>query len=530
MKKEISSLIGTLIFGLIYYYFFLPPINIQSIEFLIFVLLLIVVNRGIENLLSFRIIGGVIELDFNKTMKRNKVAFIVVCLIIILPIIVNIALSPIFNAKSYSKRINVITKDFKESVPAADFHKLAIVDKDSSRKLGDRVMGGMSNYVSQFDVSLEYNQINYKDEIIRVTPLEYSDFFKWLFNRKKGINAFIKVSSTSGGANLVKMDKGIKYLRSGFFNDNLKRKIRFDYPTMIFKEIYFEINDNDEPFYIIPSYKVKGFGMKKDIKGAVILNAVTGKSEYYNINEIPEWVDHVYPSYLLLEQLTDWGMYKEGFINTFIGQKNVVVPTSGYNYLAMNNDIYLYTGITSVVKDESNIGFVLVNLRTKEAGFYNVPGAEEYSAMASAEGQVQQMNYKATFPLLINLNNRPTYLMSLKDDAGLVKMYAFVDVVDYQKVVVTEANEGIIKARDNYLNNSNYISDNLKEETIIIDSITSVVIDGNSYYYLTSKNKKYKIKVDINSDLIPFLKVKDKVTIGYHNENGVIEIKSIKGI
>jgi hypothetical protein len=178
--------------------------------------------------------------------------------------------------------------------------------------------------------------------------------------------------------------------------------------------------------------KYVGIGLIRDVDGVVILDPITGKSNYYDVKDVPTWVDHVYDASLIIEQADDWGKYSNGFWNSIFGQKDVVATTEGYNYLAMKDDIYLYTGITSVLADESNLGFILTNLRTKETKFYSVPGAEEFSAMASAEGQVQQMKYNASFPLLINLNNKPTYLMSLKDNAGLVKMYAFVDVADYQ--------------------------------------------------------------------------------------------------
>ena len=203
----------------------------------------------------------------------------------------------------------------------------------------------------------------------------------------------------------------------------------------------------------------------------------------------------------------------------------------GYNYTVMNDDVYLYTGITSALADESNIGFILTNLRTKETKFYSVAGAEEYSAMASAEGQVQQMRYKSSFPLLINLNNKPTYLMSLKDDAGLVKMYALVDVVDYQKVVVTEASEGIEKAFANYLGDSklNVDNDSLTEKTITINTINIANIDGNSYYYISDvDNNKYRANIKVNDNVLPFLKNGDTVTIYYQKEDTVTQILDIK--
>ena len=207
----------------------------------------------------------------------------------------------------------------------------------------------------------------------------------------------------------------------------------------------------------------------------------------------------------------------------------VVNTTDGYNYLAMNDDIYLYTGITSIVADESNLGFILTNMRTKETSFYSAPGAEEYSAMASAEGAVQQMHYTSTFPLLINLNNKPTYLVSLKDDAGLVKMYGFVDVEDYQKVVITDSSKGIEAAAKNYLGDATITpsEEALTIKTITIKTIKDVTINGNSYFYLTDEdNKRYKVSIT-TSDNLPFLKVGSNIKIGYIVESDIITINKI---
>ena len=249
------------------------------------------------------------------------------------------------------------------------------------------------------------------------------------------------------------------------------------------------------------------------------------KTTKYKSQDVPKWVDHVYSSELVMKQLDNWGMYKNGFFNSIFGQKDVTRTTSGYNYLAMNDDIYMYTGITSVSNDASNIGFVLTNLRTKETHFYNVAGAMETAAMASAEGQVQQMKYTSTFPLLINLNNKPTYLVSLKDNAGLVKMYAFIDYVDYQKVVVTDAADGIEKAAENYLGGN--ISTELKETEITISDISAGNINGTTYYYLKSKEDIYKVALTVNEQILPFLKVGDKIKIEYQPDtiNEIIKIK-----
>ena len=318
---------------------------------------------------------------------------------------------------------------------------------------------------------------------------------------------------------------------SAHFNEKLRRKLRFSYPTDIFGESRFEIDNEGHPYWITPVIKYTGISNRERVVGAVILDPTTGESQKYDLKDIPAWVDNVYYADLVIDMVNNWGEYQGGFFNSFIGQKNVTNTTTGYNYLALNDDVYLYTGITSVVSDESNLGFILTNLRTGETKYYDVPGAEEYSAMESAKGQVQQMNYDSTFPLLINLNNKPTYLVSLKDNAGLVKMYAFIDVQDYQKVVVTDASEGINKAALNYLQR---YGDNSKESNIVtekditVKTITSSVKDGNTWYYITdTTGKKYKAKITL-SDNLPFISNGDKLKVYFLEDKEIIEITDIK--
>lgn len=532
MKSNIKRIILTLLFSLILFYFILPPINLKSVEFYYFIILVSIIY----------LLTGVLEINsiikkhhlINFKMNTKKLNYFVYAYAGIVGIIfiVNLIVSPIFNSRSWASRI-VIDKDkeFVEDVSEVDLNKLPLLDKASSQKLGDRVMGELPELVSQFYVSNLYTQINYNEKIVRVTPLEYNGFIKYLNNYKEGVKGYIIVDSVSGESELVKLEDGMKYMPSAYFFKNLSRYLRIKYPTEIFGNKSFEIDNDGNPYWVVQTIKYGGIGIKKEVSGIVLVDAVSGKTTKYDVEKIPSWIDQVYDAELIIEQVDDWGKYQKGFLNSLFTQNGVVMTTKGYNYTVMNDDVYLYTGITSVASDESNIGFIMTNLRTKETNFYQVSGAEEYSAMASAEGQVQQMDYKASFPLLININGKATYLISLKDSAGLVKMYAFVDVKDYQKVVVTESSLGIQKAYDNYINNVNFSVDsgNIIEKDIVISSIKDVIIDGNTYYYLIDSNgQKYKVSIKVNQDVLPFLREGSKITIGYIQEKDIIEIKTIK--
>ena len=539
MKKYMSYLI-TLIMAFILYYIFLPPINLHSASFYFFIIALLIIFMFNYSLFSARDNKReIMELLFNKRKVRTirgtsdkvyKVCVSIIAFIILGILAVNIICSPLFNAKSYHNRIKVDeTGDFIKDVKEVDFKSLPLLDRKSSEVLGDRVMGQMSEWVSQFDVSDMYTQINYNNDIVRVTPLTYADPIKWLTNRSEGIKGYIIVNSVDGKTKLVKLDKGMKYVPSALFNDKMERRLRFKYPTTLFDNISFEIDEEGNPYYIITTVDYTAVGLKEKVTGVIIYDPITGKSKKYKKEDIPRWVDIAYSASLVIEQVDDWGTYSKGFFNSIFGQKNVVNTTEGYNYLAMDDDIYLYTGITSVVSDESNLGFILSNMRTGETKYYKVAGAEEYSAMNSAEGQVQEKGYKSTFPLLINLKGKPTYLVSLKDDNGLVKMYAFIDVVDYQKVVVTDSSKGIITAKDNYLKGtkSEAKDEELTREKITVESLHTAIINGYTYYYIETKDKKFKISISLSENL-PFLKVGDTIDIGYYETGGkVIEVEKV---
>lgn len=525
-KNTLISIIVTLVMGFIAYYFFLPAFNLHSIGFWLYILYLIGIFSFLTSVTSIGQHGAV------KNIARSSIIgfssfFVIICGIII----VDLICSPIFNSKSYSKRITVNeNNNFTENIKEVDFNSIPLLDKDSSQKLGDRVMGQMPEMVSQFYVSDLYTQINYNNEIVRVTPLEYDGLFKYINNRKTGVTGYITVNSVDGESKLTKLDKGMKYMPSAIFSEDLYRHLRFSYPFDIFGEESFELDNDGNPYWIVPVIKYSAVGLKEEITGAIILDPITGESKKYSVDDIPTWVDHVYSADLIIDQVDDWGQYRSGFLNSIFGQKNVVATTEGYNYTVMNDDVYLYTGITSLASDESNIGFILTNMRTKETSYYSVPGAEEYSAMSSAEGQVQQMSYKATFPLLINLNGKPTYLISLKDNAGLVKMYAFVDVADYQKVVVTDSALGIERAAENYLgddvrtDSSSYIT-----KDIVVASIKDTVIDGTTYFYITdTNNKKYRVSIKVNKDVLGFIKEGMSLTVSYKEDAKVIDILKVE--
>ena len=246
------------------------------------------------------------------------------------------------------------------------------------------------------------------------------------------------------------------------------------------------------------------------------------------MTDVPQWVDTVYNSEMLIEQADLWGAYTNGYWNSIFGQKNVVRTTDGYNYIALDDDVWMYTGITSVVDDASNIGFILVNLRTKEARQYTINGAEEYSAMESAEGMIQEKNYSATFPILVNVADTPSYFISLKDNAGLVKAYSFVSVEDYQIVGVADTIAGADAEYRRLLKSIGGVKEEEKPEpvtteiSITVEAVSSAVVEGNTVYYIKATDGKiYTVGIGVSTNL-PFIKAGDVIKAIVNTENNSI--------
>ena len=520
--RTLLNLAVTLVFGAIYFYVTLPPLNLHSGDFYVFVLLLCAVYCGCAVLTSgFQ--GSGAKGYFGFVKKQCTVPF-VLGLVLVVTALIGAAIGwEVFRAGSYRDLLTVETGDFAADIKEISYDQIPMLDRDSAEKLGNRKLGELADMVSQFEVAGDYTQINYKGRPVRVTPLRYGDWIKWFNNRSEGLPAYLIIDMVTQNVEVVRLEQGIRYTTAEHFGRNLYRYLQFHYPTYIFDKPAFEIDEDGNPYWVCPRIrKTIGLFGGTDIQGAVLVNAVTGESQYYE--EVPNWVDHVYDANLIMEQYDYYGMYHNGFINSILGQRDVTVTTDGYNYLAIGDDVYMYTGITSVVSDESNIGFILSNQRTKETRFYTVAGAEEFSAMDSARGQVQQMNYTATFPLLLNIADQPSYFMALKDAAGLVKMYAMVNVSQYQIVATgatvadCESNYRLMLARNGLIDqgDADITPSGQGQVTGTIAEIRSAVVDGNTWYYLRLQDGTvyYAISAADDKNAV-ILSVGDSVTITF---------------
>ncbi len=528
LKVIISSAV-TLLVAAIGFYFILPAINPRSQEFWIYLTILTILWGVVYAILTAVTGPTVITKKSPKgflSLGGVKWVALVAAIPVAVLIVGNIISSTFLNAEAYSNIIEVPEAVFEEDMPETDtVTNIALMDSSSATMIGNRTLGALSDVVSQFQVGAHYSQINYGGVPAKVANLEYVDFFKWLNNKDTGIPGYVKVDPVNSDAEYIKFASPMKYVDSAYFGEDLRRKLRFSYPTKIFDEITFEMDDNNNPYYIVSCLAPKiGLFGAMDVNEVIIFNPVDGTSEIYSVSETPPWVDNVFTGYLATQKYDWYGMLKNGFWNSVIGNKDCKVTTDDFGYIIIGDDVWYFTGVTSVSADESNIGFIISNARTGEYKFYPVIGAEEYSAMQAAEGEVQEKGYVASFPSLINVSGEATYIMVLKDSGGIVKLCALVNVENYSIVATganqTEAKQEYVKLlRSNGIIGEEDIPEpdvtDTRSADITVSDIRTVSVNGTSVIYITDENGVlYKQSVAADESVM-LIGVGDKLTVKY---------------
>ena len=523
MKKTfvriLLAILITLLVAAVYFYVSLPAISVFETGFWMFLLFCLIIFLVAFTLLTRVALKNEPKQVDPKPNGKNIFAFfkegkvvskVVLCLMAV-PLVVlligNIFSSTFFNAAKYSTIIQVPEAVFETDMPeTAVVNNIALMDSETAQKMGDRTLGALSDVVSQYEINPTYRQINYKKAPQKVSNLEYADFFKWLSNRSRGIPGYVMVDPVNvTEANYIKLQKPIKYAESAYFGEDLHRKLRMSYPTKIFGSYSFEIDEEGNPYYIVSCMRPKVFMFgAMDVSEVIIFNPIDGSSEIYDVNATPSWVDNVFTGALASQKYDWYGTLKNGFWNSIIGNKDCKVTTDDFGYIVLGDDVWFFTGVTSVTSDESNIGFIISNARTGEYKFYPVIGAEEYSAMKAAEGEVQEKGYVASFPSLINVSGQATYIMVLKDSGGLVKLYALVNVEKYSIVATgstqTEAKEKYIKrlAEEGVITDDEEIpeDDSVQTQKITVKDVMIATVNGESVVYVRAENDQlYKQSV-----------------------------------
>ncbi len=521
-KAHFISLFLTGLCWIVTDYLFLPAYNLHDAGFIFYICFLLGIFLFVDTLLSLRI------------TKVNKISAFVLIGIVASFFVLQFLSSELLNAKRYRDQIKIAeVSDFSQEFDAISIESIPVVDKDTAIRLGEKQIGKQAGLGSQYDVSETYTLISSGKDLLRISPLEHQDFYKWFQNSSSGIPGYIRVNvRDANDVELVMLENGIIYSPTAYFHQNLLRHVRFSYRTEILSDYSFELDDEGNPYWVISVVEPEiGWFGGFDAVAVIVVDPFTGDMIKYEEEDIPAWIDRVQPTDLAWAQIDNWGYYVNGLINTFFGQKDMLQTTDGYNYVNIDTDTYIFSGLTSVGSDQSISGFALINLRTKEASYIKVGGANEYSAMSSAEGQVQHLGYRATFPILLNVGSEATYFVSLKDAEELVKMYSFVNVSDYSIVgvgeTVSKAYSDYLKKLSNAGKESHVDSSSLKEITGTVVSIDSAIVEGTSWYYITLDNSTqlYLASVELSNEL-PLTKENERVILKFiDSENKAVQLE-----
>lgn len=501
MKKTtriiLSVVVGTLLTGLAYY-LILPALNPQSVGFWVFLVAVVLFYAVPLGMFSSSLIFPGRKNSPKKVglTTVGKVTIGIVAALVTVMLVGSVISSSMFNAERYASVITVENAVFSEDMPEADtVTNISLMDTDSAIILGNRELGALSDVVSQYSLSTDYNQINYKGTPKKVANLEYVDFFRWVNNVEKGIPGYVMVDPVNSSAEYIKFEKPLRYVQSGYFGDDLMRKLRFEYPTKIFSTVNFEIDEEGNPWFIVSCMKPRvGLFGAMDVSEVIIFNPCDGTSSIRALDKTPSWIDNVFDGYLASEKFDWYGTLSGGFINSVIGQQDCKQTTADFGYIVLGDDVWYFTGVTSVTGDESNIGFIISNARTGEYKYYPVIGAEEYSAMGAAQGEVQEKGYVASFPSLINVEGQATYIMVLKDANGLVKLYALVNVENYSIVATGETQAAAKQAYLSTLIERGIIEEKVedvpkvetKTATVTVTEVRLATVGGETVVYVNA--------------------------------------------
>lgn len=479
-----------------FYYAYFPAINIHLEIFwttLIVVFLSLAIILGAKSSIS-QMVGRLSKKPSIKEFSWFAKLCSVLVIVCVGVLIVGSALgATLFRSRAYANLLPVDKREFTEDIEQSDqVTDIALMDTESARIFGNRKIGSLSDVVSQYEIEADYTQISIKGQPMKVSGLKYASFFKWWNNRNSGVPGYVQVNPVNSEAKYVKLTKPMKYVPSAYFNYNLQRHVQLTYPTKIISGYKFEVDDDGNPYYICPTMTARvGLFGGIDVNGVIICDPIDGECKYYAIGDCPSWVDSVYDSHLLTKKYNWHGMLSGGYINSIIGQKGCKQATDDFGYKIIGDDVWVYTGVTSANGDQSNIGFVMMNQRTSEARYYQVSGAEEHSAMSAAEGEVQEKGYKASFPSLINVSGTPTYIMVLKDAGGLVKLYAMVNVEQYNIVATATSQTKVFEEYKTLLASDGKLEteeNDLKEDTITVQSVEYIDTDDGTMVYIKDTN------------------------------------------
>nr|WP_232624128.1 hypothetical protein [Bacillus safensis] len=467
-----------------------------------------------------------------------------VLFLILLLLGVYMATAFLFNA---NEKFDVSKMDQKVEIKAFDETETpASVPPQFARNKMKKSFGQVPN-TSYYELgSLQIQKVN--GEYVYIAPVEFSDFFKWI--RAGSTPGYFTLSATDSSANPKFVKTEMVYTPSSYFNKEIERHIRLQYPDLIFYGgTQLEINDDGKPYYIqtYGDFISARNGFKAS--GVVVVDAKTGATKKYALDQVPAFIDGAVSPEAVSLQNSYFGNYIHGFWNSMFGKSDVKLPSDEGTEANVSpvfdskGDMYYFTDFTSPKEGvDSMLGYALTNARTGKATYYTGNLEESYmdsqGALQIIEKRFIEKKWKGRMPILYNFYGEASWLTPVLDSNGFLQNYFIVSAANPEIAAYASTPNEALRAYKTALQkgggtvNSSSKQEKkeaagkvkrvYKEKTGDYTTVTFLLDDGKSYTMSSEKEP-----------LVIYLKEGDQVTMKYTDTGEIFlpvdEIK-IKGL
>ncbi|SLM84573.1 MULTISPECIES: DNA-binding protein [Vagococcus] len=530
LKKSVKSSLFYLLVSFIYVYFSLPAQSLSSLLF--------------NNIVSFLIgmffvlfmTGTTTKISGSKDKKGTQISFnspkiirnsTIIAVLLAIAYFIIIPVGRILSTDEIYETISVKKVTETEELKSTKETPIAMSTKSARNKM-QKMMSSVPNY-SAYELGTTTAQM-IDDEYVYVSALEYRSVWKW--NRFKQVPGYFKISATNINAQPEFVEKGMKYVPSGYLWQDAERKIYSKSSNLARTGVVnLEIGEDGTPYYVQTLYKEYGISGKKryDKFQTAILNAETGETKIYNLKDVPKEIDAPITSSVASSMNSYYGKYGKGWWNSLFAKDDVKQPTSNGIYssgavtplMSKNGELLYFTDFTSDdEKQDSALGYSLINARTGVMEFYR-----DKKGMMDSDGAIQiaekiypEKKWEAKMPILYNIEGMPTWIVSLLDTNGIFKGYVYISATDSDILVDGNDAEKTLQAFKVKLslkgsNNKNTSKSDAKKVTGKVKRVNKIVIDGTETvsFMLEDDKQVYTIST-ANNVYSMFLKEGDQVS------------------
>ncbi|WP_147535527.1 hypothetical protein [Bacillus marasmi] len=425
-----------------------------------------------------------------------------------------------FESANMKQKVEIETFDEKET-PAS-------VPPQFARNKMKKAFGQVPN-TSYYELgNLQIQKIDGK--YVYIAPVEFSGFFKWM--NGDVTPGYFTVSATDSSANPKFVKSEMSYTPSSFFNKQIERHMRMQYPNAIFYgDVQLEIDDDGTPFYIRSYGEFISARNGFEVKGIVMVDPKTGKTDSYSLKKVPEFIDGAVSPEVVSLQNSYFGNYIHGFWNSKFGKSDVKLPSDEGTEANVspifdeNGEMFYFTDFTSPKEGvDSMLGYSLTNARTGEATYYTGNMEESYmdsqGALQIIEKKFIEKKWYGAMPILYNFYGEASWLSPVLDSNGFLQNYFIVSAANPEiSVYGSTPNEALKQYKTALQRGGSTVKGSSKaDEKQASGTVVRVYKEKSGEFtivsFLLDNNKNYTISSE-NSPLAIYLKEGDVVKVTY---------------